>query len=184
MAKLLAGTSLLVIALLAFLTISAPYASSMWASSTFTLTLVVLLGSIVAAALCVGRTQRYWQGFALAAGAYFVCIWFYLDSWWVTGLLSEDFSRRMRPSLPTTRALAWIYDHCGGEELWTGGGTRAPAAFMISADRQNIPNYMDVSWLDAFMGGGESVMALLLGLLGGLAAVAIANREARGKSIR
>ena len=90
----------------------------------------------------------------------------------------------MRPSLPTTRALAWIYEHCGGEELWTGGGTRAPASFMIAADRQHIPKYMDVSWLDAFMGGGEAVMVLVLGLLGGLAAVAIANREAHAESIR
>ncbi|MEX0641501.1 MAG: hypothetical protein WD468_02305 [Pirellulales bacterium] len=137
------------------------------ASASILIVFVVVAGSVVAAVVCRNRIGAAWRGFAVFAVAYFVF-----------AILMEDIYATMNSQLGTAAQppktvfissyfLAWAYDRLGQPEIWTGGGSRVPAIFLLRFSRSAIPDDFIIAEFSAFMTIGQCLATVLVGLIGG-----------------
>jgi hypothetical protein len=143
------------------------------------LTVSAALLSIFGVIASSGRMRCIWWGCAIFGLGY-------LLSAVIAGNLATIAASRLQlKSEPahvqfyTTMWFAWLYDHLGGSqtELWTSGGTRAPALRLLEAPPSVIPKDMNLAPLNTFIQTGHCAFTWLAALFGAMLGGWLYDRE-------
>jgi hypothetical protein len=141
--------------------------SLLLANSVMCVVTATLAASVVGAIACSGRSTAFWRGFSIFGIAYLILPTLSGSAWgvvWPTLDTSEKFPPTV---LSTTCALASAYDYLGMPEVWTSGGTRVPAPFLLRLAPSQVPEDLIVAEFEEFMKVGQCLVAVLVGLVGG-----------------
>ena len=168
--------ALAVLAILIFLTFS--FRGPMMACVVFSVTLITVLAGVVAALVSAGRGSAFWRGFAVFSGVYFALLLFHSGTWVIAALHEDSGQEPRRPCLVTAYAVAWAYDHLGGEEIRTAWSARVPAVHLLTVAPSRIPEYLDTSDLEIFTSNAQCALTVLFGVVGGCFASWLASTGA------
>lgn len=145
--------------------------SNQWiAGGVYTLTCLAILVCLIAASASRSRARCIACGCAVFAVSYFFFAVIVSDLWAPAARFVGMRAEPPRPQFTTTFWLAWLYDQVSNQymELWTSGGTRAPALHLMTVSASQIPKDMDLSTLETFIRTGHCMFTWLVGAVGGL----------------
>jgi hypothetical protein len=136
------------------------------ASVAFTLSVLVVLTSIVAAITSHGTRGTYWRGFALFATAYFLLVLILGSVWTSAGTDLGTTARPPKPVFVTTYLMAWLHDSIG-QPFVTASGARISALQILCLTNDEPPSESGIVGYSACMTAGHSLFTICCGLLGG-----------------
>lgn len=135
------------------------------ASGVYTLTIAAMLVCIMTAFTATGRVRSVMTGCAVFAIGYFMLAVLIVDAWEPAAELLRLPDAPPQLYFSTTYCLAWAYDEVSDHymELWTSGGTRAPAWHLMTKAVGRVPRDMDLSTLHTFLRAGHCLFIWLIG---------------------
>lgn len=146
-------------------------------SVVYTLTAIAILFCLVGAFTKRDCSQPVWIGCGLFAASYFLTTLNVDNLWSLTAELLHCESPLAQPRLITTHWLAATYDGIGTPQIWTSGGTRVPAEFLLTVPPKSIPNDLYLDALNSYLHTGHCVLTWMAGLAGGMLASIFARKN-------
>jgi len=149
-----------------------PFLSSL----AFTITFLIVLGSIIAACTCRGLERTCWLAFSIPATVYFAFAVFLGYIWSLAGEVGLSQVQPPRITFATSYVLGWLFDLIDPE--------RVPGMLLVrSSDIAQIPSNVDTRAFYAFMTIGHCLFTTLIGIAGVTLAEWIAARDAAGEGV-
>lgn len=141
-------------------------ASPRWASAVFTLTLGVLATAVLGARYARRQRRPFWAGFALFGWGY------------ATLAFGPWFSEHVGSKLLTTDAIEHVFQRVNPDmgPVPSEAGTSPPNRVYVRHDPA-APSLTTIESSEHFQRIGQSLCALLAGLVGGLVALAFAGTD-------
>ena len=140
------------------------YASELWASVVFTLTVGLLLGATLCVVFRGGDARAFCLGFVLFGGGYL----FVVFGPWFRGNASPQ-----PPALLTTRLLEYLHPKLSQTVTLPGSGSGTNLVTLQLLIDENIhpgPRTVVVPSWEHFQQVGHSLLALIIALVGGVLA--------------
>lgn len=134
----------------------------------YLLTVLLVVGSVVLATTQRGYRRAIWSGCAVFAMGYFFLAFLEPAFWQIVERIVGVRSSPVSSQVITSFWFAWLYDRVGGPEIWTGGGSRVPAIYLLYATAGQIPRDLDISDLKAFIRTGHCITTWILGAIGAM----------------